>query len=71
MSSRRTCIESTSSALALGPPRHIIRRADGNLYVNGSKILRTDVRAANGLIHPIDKVLLATGADVLNSALAL
>ena len=60
-----------SSASALGPTRRIIRRADGSLYVNGSKILATDVRAANGLIHPIDKVLLATGADVLNSALAL
>ncbi|WP_239691494.1 fasciclin domain-containing protein [Hymenobacter lapidarius] len=61
----------TSSPSALGPQRRIIRRADGTLYVNGSKILATDVRAANGLIHPIDKVLLATGADVLNSALAL
>ncbi|WP_241502146.1 fasciclin domain-containing protein [Hymenobacter glacialis] len=61
----------TSSPSALGPQRRIIRRADGTMYVNGSKILATDVRAANGLIHPIDKVLLATGADVLNSALAL
>ena len=61
---------STSNS-ALGVTRRIIRRADGTLYVNGSKILGTDVKAANGLIHPIDKVLLATGADVLNSALAL
>ena len=37
--------------------RRIIRRADGTLYVNGSKILGTDVKAANGLIHPVDKVL--------------
>ncbi|SFQ52924.1 Uncaracterized surface protein containing fasciclin (FAS1) repeats [Hymenobacter arizonensis] len=59
------------SPSALGPQRRIIRRADNSLYVNGSKILGTDVRASNGLIHPIDKVLLATGADVLNSALAL
>ncbi|MBD2768882.1 fasciclin domain-containing protein [Hymenobacter sp. BT664] len=58
-------------ASALGPTRRIIRRADNSLYVNGSKILRADVPAANGLIHPIDKVLLATGVDVLNSALAL
>nr|WP_262907553.1 fasciclin domain-containing protein [Hymenobacter sp. BT770] len=61
---------SSTSALA-GLQRRIIRRADNSLYVNGSKILGTDVRASNGLIHPIDKVLLATGADVLNSALAL
>ncbi|WP_210519024.1 fasciclin domain-containing protein [Hymenobacter terricola] len=62
---------SAPSPSLLGPTRRIIRRADGSLYVNGSKILSTDVTAANGLIHPIDKVLLATGADVLNSALAL
>ncbi|GAA3967006.1 fasciclin domain-containing protein [Hymenobacter antarcticus] len=61
----------SASASALGLQRRIIRRADGSLYVNGSRIVGTDVRAANGLIHPIDKVLLATGADVLNSALAL
>lgn len=61
----------SASASALGLQRRIIRRADGGLYVNGSRILGTDVKAANGLIHPIDKVLLATGADVLNSALAL
>jgi len=61
----------SASPSALGPLRRIIRRADGSLYVNGAKILGTDVAAANGLLHPIDKVLLATGADVLTSALAL
>jgi uncharacterized surface protein with fasciclin (FAS1) repeats len=61
----------STSPSALGLTRRIIRRADGTLYVNGSKILDTDVKASNGLIHSIDKVLLATGADVLNSALAL
>ena len=60
-----------SASLFGGLTRRIILRADGSRYVNGSKILDTDVQAANGLIHPIDKVLLATNADVLNSALAL
>ena len=60
-----------TSASALGPTRRIIKRADGSLYVNGSKILGTDVRAANGLIHPIDKVLLATGVNIVQSAQAL
>ena len=62
---------STPSPSALGPTRRIIRRADGSLYVNGSKILATDVRASNGLIHSIDKVLLATGANIVASAQAL
>ena len=66
-----TLTPGSASASALGPTRRIIRRADGSLYVNGSKILGTDVRAANGLIHPIDKVLLATGGNIVESAQAL
>ena len=62
---------STSASALKGLTRRIIRRADGSLYVNGSKILGTDVRASNGLIHPIDKVLLATGLDIVASAQAL
>jgi uncharacterized surface protein with fasciclin (FAS1) repeats len=61
----------STSPSALGPTRRIIQRADGSRYVNGSKILGTDVRAANGLIHPIDKVLIATGGNVVESAVAL
>ena len=56
------------STAAQGPTRRIITRADGSRYVNGSKILGTDVHAANGLIHPIDKVLIATGVDIVKSA---
>lgn len=62
---------SVSPSALGGLTRRIIRRADGSLYVNGSKILGTDVQAANGLIHPIDKVLLATGANIVASAQAL
>jgi uncharacterized surface protein with fasciclin (FAS1) repeats len=61
----------STSPSALGPTRRIIQRADGSLYVNGSKILGTDVKAANGLIHPIDKVLIATRGNVVESAIAL
>jgi uncharacterized surface protein with fasciclin (FAS1) repeats len=60
----------STSASALGPVRRIIRKGN-NTYVNGSRILATDVRAANGTIHVIDKVLLATGGNVVESALAL
>ena len=61
----------TTSASAIGVTRRIIRRVDGSLYVNGSKILGTNVKAANGLVHPIDKVLLATRGNVVQSAVAL
>ncbi|GAA4365418.1 hypothetical protein GCM10023185_35670 [Hymenobacter saemangeumensis] len=56
---------------ALGPVRRIIRRADGSLYVNGSKIIATDIKASNGTVHAIDKVLLATGGNIVESAIAL
>lgn len=58
---------STSPSL-LGPTRRIITRADGRRYVNGSLILGTDVKASNGLVHPIDKVMIATGVDIVKSA---
>lgn len=53
------------------PTRRIIHRADNSLYVNGARILRTDEPASNGLVHSIDKVLLATGGNVVQSAQAL
>jgi uncharacterized surface protein with fasciclin (FAS1) repeats len=58
------------SPSALGPSRRIISRG-GSLYVNGSRIVATDVKASNGTIHAVDKVLLATGADIVQSAVAL
>jgi uncharacterized surface protein with fasciclin (FAS1) repeats len=59
-----------SSASALGPARRVVVRGSDR-YLNGSKILATDVAASNGTVHVIDKVLLATGADIVQSALAL
>ncbi|NJL73782.1 MAG: fasciclin domain-containing protein [Saprospiraceae bacterium] len=63
-------VAGSTSASALGPDRRFIQR-DGDTYINGSKILATDVKAENGTVHVIDKVLLATGADIVQSALAL
>ncbi len=65
-----TIMAGMTSGSALGPNRRFIRRGD-DLYINGSKILATDVQADNGTVHVIDKVLLATGADIVQSALAL
>lgn len=57
-------------ATALGPNCRFVARGSER-YINGSKIIATDVKAANGTVHVIDKVLLATGADIVQSALAL
>jgi uncharacterized surface protein with fasciclin (FAS1) repeats len=58
------------SASALGPNRRFITRG-GDTYINGSKILATDIAASNGTVHVIDKVLIATGVDIVQSAIAL
>jgi uncharacterized surface protein with fasciclin (FAS1) repeats len=52
----------------LGPTKRIINR-NGDFYVNGSKILATNVAADNGTIHVIDKVLLASGANIAQTAI--
>lgn len=59
-----------SSTSALGVDRRFISR-DGDTYINGSKILATDISASNGTVHVIDKVMIASGADIVQTALAL
>lgn len=59
-----------SSASALGPIRRFITRG-ADKYINGSKILATDVNASNGTVHVIDKVMIASGADIVQTAIAL
>jgi uncharacterized surface protein with fasciclin (FAS1) repeats len=59
-----------TSPSALGPERRFIQRGSDS-YINGSKIVATDIDAENGTVHVIDKVLLATGVDIVQSALAL
>ncbi|WP_017256795.1 fasciclin domain-containing protein [Pedobacter arcticus] len=54
----------------LGPTvnkRIIIRGTDK--YVNGSKIIVTNTQADNGIVHVINRVLLASGTDIANTAL--
>lgn len=59
-----------TSTSALGLDRRFVSR-NGDLFINGSKIVATDVQAINGTVHVIDKVILATGANVVESAIAL
>jgi len=58
------------STSALGPDRRFITRGN-DTYINGSKILATDIDASNGTVHVIDKVMIATGVDIVQSAIAL
>ncbi len=54
----------------LGVNRRFVER-EGELFINGSKILATDINASNGTVHAIDKVLIGTGGDIVQSAIAL
>ena len=60
----------TTYGSALGVDRKFIARGNDK-FVNGSKIVINDVAATNGTVHAIDKVLLATGADIAQSTIAL
>lgn len=60
----------TSSSALGGITRRFIERS-GEKYINGSKIIATNIAAANGTVHAIDKVMIATGADIVDSALAV
>ncbi len=62
--------EGSTNASLLGPDRRVIRRGN-ETYINGSRVLATDIAAENGTVHVIDKVLLATGVDIVQSAVAL
>ena len=46
-----------------------IRVEDGNVYINESQVVITDIEASNGVIHVIDSVLLPP-ADIIDTALA-
>ncbi|TKC01080.1 fasciclin domain-containing protein [Pedobacter cryophilus] len=64
---------SVSSLLVTPPPatpvtKRIINR-NGEFFVNGSKILATNVKADNGTIHVIDRVLLASGANIAQTTI--
>lgn len=59
-----------SASSLLGVNRRFIER-DGERFINGSKIVATDINASNGTVHVIDKVMIATGGDIVQSALAL
>ncbi len=53
-----------------GNTRKFIEK-NGQKYINGSKIIATDIAAANGTVHAIDKVLLATNRNIVESAIAV
>ena len=58
------------SQSAIGVNRRFITRGNDK-YINGSKIIATDLSASNGTVHVIDKVMIATGVNIVESAILL
>ena len=63
-------VAANSASAFAGVTRKFITK-DGQKYINGSKIIATDIAASNGTIHAIDKVLLATNGNIVESAIAV
>jgi len=64
-------VKLTSAATVLG--KDVMVKVDmGNVYVNESKVVITDIVTSNGIIHVIDSVLLppADKADIVDTAVA-
>ena len=59
-----------SGSALLGLTRRFVSRGNDK-FINGSKIIATDISAANGTVHAIDKVMIATGGNIVESALAV
>ncbi len=64
-------LPATPSASALGGITRKFIDRNGDKYINGSKIIATNISAANGTVHAIDKVMIATGGNIVESALAV
>lgn len=56
------------SLLGTTVTKRIIVKPNGDKYVNGSKIIVTNTQADNGIVHVINRVLLASGTDIANTA---
>jgi uncharacterized surface protein with fasciclin (FAS1) repeats len=56
------------SLLGATVTKRVVNRGSDR-FVNGSKIIATNVKADNGVVHVIDRVLLASGADIANTAI--
>ena len=63
-------IDGNTTTSAIGVTRRFINR-NNELYINGSKIILTNVNASNGTVHGIDKVMIATGVNIVESAILL
>lgn len=56
------------SAATLNGQRFAVNFSNGKLMVNKSRVIQTDIRASNGIIHVIDQVLLPESKPLLTIA---
>lgn len=57
-----------TSAKTLNEQQIDLVAKDGNLTVDGAKVVKTDIECSNGVIHVIDKVILPSEKDIVATA---
>jgi transforming growth factor-beta-induced protein len=57
-----------SGAATLNGQRIDISNTDQGVTINGAKVVKTDIRCANGIIHVIDAVMLPSSKDLVTTA---
>ncbi len=48
----------------------VITQRSGQLYINGARVVTSDIRTTNGVIHVIDTVILPPSMDIVEAAAA-
>jgi len=46
------------------------RKPDGSVFINGTEVIYADIRAVNGVIHVIDRVLIPPTGNIVQTAIA-
>lgn len=49
---------------------YVTRKTDGSVFINGTPVIYADVKAVNGVIHVIDKILIPPVGNIVQTALA-
>jgi len=55
-------------AVTLNGQRVDIKVDQGNVMVDGAKVVKADIQCSNGIIHVIDQVILPAGDDIVTAA---
>lgn len=53
-----------------GAKIYATRKTDGSVFINGTPVIYADIRAVNGVIHVIDRILMPPTGNIVQTAIA-